>query len=61
MSETALPLKDWICFIYKNTTCKEAHHRAQQPNWRGASHPIGHDRCGWFEIAEQGNKRFADE
>ena len=58
---TTPPLKEWICFIYNNDSCRGQHWRMQQPTWKGTSHPAGHDRCGWFEIAEQGDKRFADE
>jgi len=58
---TTPPLKEWICFIYHHNKCQEAHYRAQKPGWKGDPYPKGHDRCGWFEIAEQGDKRFADE
>ena len=54
--------KEWVCFIYSNEVCKDAHWRGQQPNWKGEHpYPKGHDRCGWVEIPETADKAFADD
>jgi len=54
--------QEWHCTIggYGGDQCEQAHYKAQLPTWKGdRQYPAGHDRCGWVEVPEIADKKFA--
>lgn len=54
----APPLHEWHCFQgnTRNLTCRLNHHYRTDPDWEGPISLQSHERCGWIEVPEEGDK-----